>query len=169
MSHIAVIKIARAYDPDALLGPVRGSGDMYAPGGLTFLRRESAPVVIDHDPGKQVGEVHELVVWPFTDQRWVVARVRLDTPPGWIKQGTPASFGSRRLWSYELNGWRVISRALVDEVSIVSASHRPVEACAEVVLLRRSAAAAAPRTGDVVIPANGLIRRPGIGQVLGVR
>jgi hypothetical protein len=36
----------------------------------------------------------------------------------------------------ELNGWRIVSRALADEVTIVSSSRRPVEPCAEVTLYR---------------------------------
>ena len=165
MSLDACIKVCRAYDTNALLGPVRGTGDMYDLGGLTFLKRESVPVVVDHDEGKPVGEVHELVAWNFTDGRWIVARARLDAPPGWIRRGTPASFSSRPLQTSEINGWRIITRALIDEITIVSSTHRAVEPSAAVVLLKGTTSTSS--VGEVSY--GGTIIRRNIGHVLGVR
>ena len=61
-----------------ILGPIRGTGAMFHRSGLSTLSRETLPVVIDHDHALVVGEVIEFVVWPFTDQRWIVARARLE-------------------------------------------------------------------------------------------
>ena len=50
MSCDACLKLVRVDDPDTILGPVRGSGDLFQPSGMTFQYRTSAPVLIDHDP-----------------------------------------------------------------------------------------------------------------------
>ena len=67
-------------------------------------------------------------------------------------------------------GWRRYNGGLVTEVSILSASVRPVEGRARVVLLQRSTATSAlPADGEVIhLPTRCHLRRPG-GQVLGVR
>ena len=90
---------------------------MFDLSGLNFLTRETIPVVIDHNPELVVGEVSEFVSWDWTDQRWLVARARLDRAPSWVRRGTKASFSYRVLRSYEVNNWTVVSHSLVDEVS----------------------------------------------------
>ena len=109
--------------------------------------------------------------WPFNDGRWIVGRARIDAPPSWLRRGTPASLGSRPLQTSELNGWKIIARALVDEISIVSASHRALEPCAEVALYRQ---AKEPKptvqpAGEVIYTPPGAILRRSVGQIIGVR
>ena len=174
MTYDACSKVCRAYDTDALRGPVRGSGEVYLPAGLTFLPSQSTvPVVIDRDHAKQVGEVFDLCTWEWTDQRWIITRARIDRPPAWLRYGTRASISTRRLRTYEINDWTVISRALVDEVTIVGPGFRPVEPCAEVVLYRQAKErkpqpTAQPAGRVVYTPPGGVLRRPS-GRVLGVR
>ena len=69
VTYDCCIKVCRAYDTDALLGPVRGSGEMYERAGLMFLPSQTTvPVILDHDHARQVGEVFELATWEWTDQ-----------------------------------------------------------------------------------------------------
>ena len=99
-------------------------------------------------------------------------RHRCDPPPAAPErrvvsgeQRCSPDISTRRLHSYGINDWTVISRALVDEVTIVSASHRPVEPCAEVVLYRQAKEPdAVPRASKVFGPQ----KRPG-GSAQGVR
>ena len=73
MSHDACIKLCRAYDTDALLGPVRGTGDMFdVVLGMTFLQRDIGSG--RHRPrfrsGRRRRSLRVRLVWPFTDGRW---------------------------------------------------------------------------------------------------
>jgi hypothetical protein len=155
---------------------------MYDPSGLTFLpNKQSVPLVVDHDLDRQVGVVHALGRWEWTDGPWIVARCSIAEPPPWLKRGTRASFGSRRLHAYEFNGWEHVRRALVDEVTIVGPGFQPVEPCAEVVLLEPASGANGsstvgrlfdrhPAVGEIIHhPPGTLVRRENIGQVLGIR
>ena len=110
----------------------------------------------------------ELDVWPDTDGDWLVARCDVTDPPGWLRLGTKASFEFVATHRWEYGGWECIRRALVTEVSILTSSTQRCELRAQVVVLERSEMKHEP--GDVVFYGNGqVIRRPGIGQVLGVR
>lgn len=98
------------------------------------------------------------------------ARTTLSNPPPWLRKGTRASFGSYPVHRGQL-GWT--TNSYLREVSVLSSAHEPVESRAHVALLERTAAPAkradrAP-AGEEVIYGGQMIRRPGIGQVLGVR
>ena len=108
-------------------------------------------------------------MWPWVDQRWIVARCTVTDPPGWLKKGTKASFSYRVLRSYEFNDWEIVSRALVDDVSIVSSSHKPIEPCTEVLLYRRANEPKPHRSEEIILDAGTLLVRPGIGSVIAVR
>ena len=170
MSYDLVVKFARAYDPGALLGPVRGSGTMYEPAGLTFRpSQQHVPVVVDHDIERQLGVAVELGTLPWTDTKWLIARCKLDAPaPSWIKQWTTkASFSYRPLRSYEINGWTIVARALLDEITIVR-EHEAVEPCAEV-LLYRASKESKPAPALPHVDAPGVLYRPNIGYVTAIR
>ncbi len=154
-THVALIKICRAYDSRLIGGPVRGDATMFSE--LRFLpSKSSVPVVINHDVDREVGRVHEIFVmeWPEGSEmrRWNVARCSLIDPlPGWLRRGTGASFSHRRLHTHSLNGWDHVTSAFVDEVTLVGPDFEPVEPLAEVLLLRRDAPGA--RSGTLVRPA----------------
>lgn len=139
-THTACIKFARAFDPQRIIdGPPQGEPTMFDRAGLTFLPgTRTIPLVVDHDLERQIGEVHEIVRWGWTDGEWLVARCSISDPmPPWLKKGTRASFSSRKLHSHDLHGWTHVTRALMEEVSVLL-SQRPVEQCAEVLLLEHS-------------------------------
>ncbi len=79
-----------------------------------------------------------------------------------------ASFSYRVLRAYEFNGWEIVSRALVEEVTILSPSRKPVEPSTEVLLLERAPAATTPPVSEVSYGDGSVIRR-NVGQVLGIR
>ena len=168
----ACLKLVRVDDPDTILGPVRGSGDLFRPSGMTISEPDIGSVLVDHDPNQQIGEVFALEPWAFPDGgRWVVGRCRIDAPPSWLRRGTPASLGSRPLQTSEMNGWTIIGRPLVDEISIVSASHCALEPCAEVALYRQAKEpkpTVQPAGEMIYTPLDAILRRPS-GQILGVR
>jgi len=170
VSYRACIKVARGFDPALVVGPVRGDGTMYS--GLQFLPgRTSVPLVVNHDLAKRVGTVHELVRLDLSDGWWVVARGTVDAPPEWLRRDTGASFCSRKLRAYEINGWTHVSHALVDEVTTVGPGFRAVDPYAKVMFLdrvdeaspevTRRATRAAPTTGGQVIhhPPGAMLRR----------
>ena len=96
------------------------------------------PLLVDHDPEQEIGRVHQLVEWNDLDGPWLVARANVTDPPGWLKRGTKASFGFKapRCSSFVPD---YIYGGYVTEVTVCSASHKPKEPLAEVVVLERAA------------------------------
>ena len=103
---------------------------------------------------------------PFTDGKWIVARGVINgDPPSWLRQyHTKASLGFWDVHSTpHINGSTRITRAIVEEISLLR-DLTPAEPLAEVTLLRRT-----KEPEPVVFYGGELIRRPNVGQVLGVR
>ena len=134
------------------------------------------PLLVNHDPDRRIGTVHELARMGWTDGPWVVARATVDDAPAWLRTQRKASFGfiphSTRTYS---NG-DLIAGALVREVTVLSPGRKPAEPCADVPLLRQVSPAAegvasslAAAGENIVNPTGAVLRRPGIGQVLGIR
>jgi hypothetical protein len=118
------------------------------------------------------------VEWDDLGGPWLVARAYVTDRPSWLKRGTKASFGFKAPGrSSFIDGW--VYNGYVTEVTVCSPSHEPKEPLAEVVLLERTSPAARPTRSTAagsdrlaageVFYGGGLIRRPSIGRVLGVR
>jgi hypothetical protein len=184
VSHTALIKVGQLVTLSVLLDPgsVRAGRELYQRGGLQLL--QGAPLLVDHEDGRKVGSVDELLEFPDTDGDWLVARCTVTEPPEWLRQGTTkASVGLASLSRQKVGAWERVLRGLVSEVSILSPSVQPREPRARVVLLRETPAQAPERTIDTTVDTEaivaqaradqrhpaGLLIRPGIGQVLGVR
>jgi hypothetical protein len=136
----------------------------------------TVPLLVDHDDQHQIGYVRELVRIEDTTGPWIFGRAVVTSPPAWLKRGTPASLGSKILSRSSFHH-DVVRDAIVDEISILSAAKQPAEPLAQVTLLERVDPASSPavrpsspgRAAGEVIYGGQLIRRPNIGQVLGVR
>ena len=168
MSHTISIKLAPVLTAERWDDPkwMRPGRAFYWPGSLALIPRQPTPIVIDHDMNRVIGTVTELVTMPFTDGRWIVARGVLDgDPPSWLRQyHTKASLGFWDVHSMpHINGSTRITRSIVEEISLLR-DLTPAEPLAEVTLLRR-----AKEPEPVVFYGGALIRRPNLGQVLGVR
>jgi hypothetical protein len=165
MRHSALVKIALLVGADDLLNldSVRAGRTLYRSGSLRL--QQEAPLVVDHE--RRIGVVQELVKLtdPETLRQWMFARCAVEEPPPWLRSGTPASFSFVRLQpDQEIGSWHCVQRALVTEVTVCSAAYKPVDSSAKVALLQRVEPAA-----EVIIHGGGLIRRPGIGRVVGIR
>jgi hypothetical protein len=137
--------------------------------------------LVDHDRGHEVGAVIELVEFPDVDGNWLAARCKVDAPPTWLEQGkTKASFSYAVAQSQRIGDWTRVLRGVLNEVSLLAPGVAPAESRAKVVLLREapggsmSVPAAGlssdrPAVGEEIIYGGGLLRRPGIGRVTGVR
>jgi hypothetical protein len=171
----AVIQLGRIFD-----------GETEIPKGLLRYGRSgmklapwlpSIPLVIDHREGARIGRVDSLEVFREVDGDWLCARVELyKDVPAWVRKGTPASFKCVLLHeSSFVDGW--VHGGIVNEVSLLE-REKPAEPGARVVLIyepeskpessRRREAPGQHR--DELVPARPqILRRPGIGQVIGVR
>lgn len=173
MSYSALIKIGRLVTADLVNSEPRADISLYQRGALK-LNGGAPPVLVDHDYDRPIGQVLGLFEAPDTDGHWLWARCRIDQPPDWLKKGTKASIGYKALFRGGMGEWSWIHRGLLTEVSILSPGVQPAEPLAHVALLERAASPAAgtdrPVVGDTVIyHPPGVLRRPGIGRVIGVR
>jgi hypothetical protein len=146
MSRIALVRLGPTVSFE-LIDSNQTKRTLYDSTGIRPVPGKVAPVVIDHDMDRRVGEVLELVTmddvepWPVC-ARWLCARVRLsDDAPAWLKRGTPASISYYTMFESEINGWPIIREGLLNEVTLCSATHKPVEPLAKVILLRDEPAA----------------------------
>jgi hypothetical protein len=196
VSCTAFLKFGRLYDPALVAGKEGEGRTLYDRKSMLTLERE-IPVVVDHDLDQRIGVVRWIDELPDTDGSWYAALTEITHPPPWLKRGTRVSFCSRPFQRSEYNGWQIVRRAILEELSVLSPGVRPVEPCAQVLRLERSNGA--PRSsssrlapGAVVLhnysdaeveamiaaadrrraqPGRGpdvLVRR-NVGQVLGVR
>ena len=106
---------------------------------------------------------------------WMVARATVDEAPGWLRTRTKASFGFIAHNTRTYSEGDLIAGALVREITVLSPDRKPAEPCAEVLLLRQ-VSPATEATSDLAVagenlrnPTGAVLRRPGIGQVLGIR
>jgi hypothetical protein len=164
LTHTALIKVAPLVTPDAFHDPasVPAGRTLYQRGGLELMPR--APLVIDHDCGREIGQVRQLAEFRDTDGLWLAAHCTVANPPEWLKVGTRASFSFGLLSDQRVGDWRRVLRALVSEVSVLSPGIEPAEPRAKVMLLERHEPA-----GGIHVKHGQRIVRHGIGKVLAVR
>lgn len=183
MTYDVAIAFARLYAPDVAAGPVRGGGTLYR--DLRFLPDVAdVPILLNHDSDREVGRIHSLMPMDWTSGRWLVGLGEVDEAAlAYVRRDAPASFSWISGSSYDLDGWTVVSRGIVREVTVVGPGFDPVD-CGARVLSVRAAQPPAARTAPAGtthrdLPAEmlawaaaaptGVVRRPGIGRVLGVR
>ena len=181
MTYEANIKIAPIFTCERFNTPAWTRPGRWLYERLDFLPgRETAQLLVDHDPDREVGVVNHLWRWDWTDGPWVVANVTVTDPPCWLKRGTRASFAfgvvQRRHLDIAGTQAEVIARGLVREVSLLSPGTDPAEPRAEVLGLRQVARAESVPTparsepaGEVFYGGGSVIRRPAGGHIIGVR
>jgi hypothetical protein len=132
MSRRCVVRLGRIYAgecadqiPPGLL--------RYSSGGMKLMHK-TVPLLEDHEEGKRIGTVDQLITFDDVDGLWLAARAELYPDAGaWVKRGTPASF-----YSIVLNESSFVDRWIVGGyVAEVSLLHRerPAEPGARVTLL----------------------------------
>jgi hypothetical protein len=137
---------------------------------------DPVPVLVNHDDDRPIGVVRHLFNFVDTDGDWLCAACTVTSPPSWLKRGTAASICTQITMRSEEN--RVV-RGYVPEVPVLSPGVRPAEPRAMVMSCKPSpekttrsspASTRLPSARDVgeVFYGGGVIRRPGIGQVLAV-
>ena len=160
-----MIRFAPVYRGDLVLDPVlrREGRTLYGAGAFVTIPDKEIPLLVDHDPDRQIGTVRELFKYENVDGRWHAALVDITDPPPWLARRTPVSFSFIALSRSHLDGCKTVTRALVREVSIVSSALQPLEPGARVLTLDRT------DTGPVgEVPADGqLLIRPRIGAITG--
>jgi hypothetical protein len=132
----AFIRFARVYNSNLLDGPPRFTGTLYARGSLRFKPADlDIPLVVDHDINQEIGRVRKIDEIKDVDGRWYVALATVTRRPAWLRRHTGASFEAKPLATMEVNGWRIVQRALVTEVTVTSPTHEPRDVGAKVLLL----------------------------------
>ncbi len=168
MTETALIAFARCYDSDLVAGPVKHSGSLYARDGLRWLPAASdVPLVVDHDPSREIGRVTSISVIHGFGGRWWAALATVTKKPYWLKRGTGASFEFIALHRMELNGWDFVRSAIVREVTVTSPSHEPRDPGAKVLTIGPSREKPAAE-GVMFHERPGTIIRRNVGQVLAV-
>jgi hypothetical protein len=180
----AVVRLGKIYSGERTEDIPKGLLRYGRPGssGMKLWPIGTVPVLIDHDEGKRIGTVSDLQVYDYIDGNWLVARCELyPDAPGWIRRRTPASFYSMCLEeSSFVDG--LVYGAYVREVSLLQ-REKPAEPGARVELLYTPEPKPVPRASRAAKPVTderlaayveqrskeGILVRPAIGQVLGVR
>lgn len=167
MTYRALIKLGAVTTLDRINSDVwKGSGrTMFDAGSLTLMPGQTpVPVLVNHDQDRVVGTVDTLIRWEDADGPWVAAIATIHHRPVWLEKGARASFGYKNgSTNDDFFGHEVVHRGYVTEVSVLI-GRTPAEPCAQVLTLRPAEVA---REEITLKPT--LIRRPNIGQVLGVR
>ena len=176
LSSTAIIKLAPVITAATWRNPEweRPGRDVYWSGSLVLLPRREVPLLVDHDDDRQVGVVRELSVLDWVDTKWIVAHVTINDPPGWLRNGTAASFERYDLHAPPMGeGSKRVAHAFVTEVSVALALGRACGAARSGGVDRPAAspaAATATAAGEVIQPVRAQrIVRHNIGQVIRVR
>jgi excisionase family DNA binding protein len=108
----------------------------YQRGSMKFYpSRPTVPLVVDHDPHRQIGTVEEIVELDDINGPWLAARCVLDDPvPTWLRKGAGASWSYRPLRKRQLGDGEHVLYALLEEVTVTQ-RQEPREPAAQVVLL----------------------------------
>lgn len=173
MNYTTLIRFAPLVTLERLNDPLwrRPGRTAFDHGALSFFPgKTSVPLLVNHDPEREIGVVRELTRFMDTDGPWLAALCTVTDKPEWLKRGTRASFGYKcgRTSTFDRD---VLRKGWVTEVSVLTAGHEPLEPGARVLTLREDANPILPvaPAGATVIAGNGqIIRRP-VGQVLAVR
>ena len=181
MTWETVVRFVPAYDTRHLVGDVvNAPALLVTPDAVNRMRSdEPTPVVIDHDEQRVVGHVKNLYVWDDCDygtrvRKWHFAACELDEKPDWLKRGTGVSWSYHPLHEYAANkGTQVMTSCLIREVSLLSPAETPKEPLARVAYVKETPGiqrhTEEPQAGEVVFGHGELLRRPGIGTLLGIR
>lgn len=178
MSYTSLFRFGPAATPNTILGDARRGGRVLYD-QLSLCPGGEWPVLIDHNDAQPIGRVREIFRMEDTQpfELWHAALCDIDDPPpSWLKVGNPVSFAFSTLHRWEHNGWQIIRRGLVNEVSILSPGVAPAESLARVCTLSRqsqdSPLAVGPRNppkaaagGELIV--GGIIRR-NCGRVIAV-
>jgi hypothetical protein len=159
----AFIRFGRVYNSDLLDGPPRFNGTLFARGALRFKPADvDIPLLCDHDTGQEIGRVRKIDEIKDVDGRWYVALATVTEKPPWLKRGTGASFEYKPLASMELNGWKLIQRALVTEVTVTSPTHQCLDEGAKVLLLSEMKEKPKPVGARKPVPQPVVYRQPSV-------
>lgn len=172
----AVVRLGRIYagEPEIPEGLLR-----YGRGGMRLAPwLASVPVLVDHHEGKRVGTVTDFATFDFSDGDWLCARTEIYPDVDWVKKGVPASFKCALLNQSSFVD-NYVYGGICTEVSLLR-DEKPAEPGARVVLLYEPEPVRAQRQQpDEPDPKQvryieerrkqGILVRPNIGQVLGVR
>jgi hypothetical protein len=142
VSRLALIRLG----PCATVGLINSGVErrlLYDSTGIRRFPHRRTNVVVDHNKARPVGEVLDLFEMDDTvpagvrDARWLVARCRIDDDaPAWLKRGTGASISFCKGFESTVGGWPIIRSGWLNEVTVCSPAHKPVEPLAQVMLLR---------------------------------
>ena len=179
MSHTAMIRFAPVEPKDAVdrmnAGTLNLDRQWYWRGAFSFLPAEtSVPLVVNHDMTQEIGTVRSLFPYQDTDGEWVAALCDVPDPPVWLKRDTPASIQVHRSPAARVPRPKDRRSRPHPRGSVLSPGVEPADPGAKVLTLHREVPKPKREPGlnpgDQVIYGNGqIIRRPAIGQVLGVR
>jgi hypothetical protein len=198
VTHRALILFAPLTTLERVNDPhwVNRGRTMYDPGALRFLPpKASAPLLIDHDTERQIGFVSELTRVDWTSGPWLAGLATITDAPGWLKQGTRASFEYKPIQRTDWRGCDILRHGFVTEISVLSPSVKPAEPLAQVLTFGplnvppKAATSAVGRVAHARPAADdveaqvarqlaqawqseappGIIRRPGVGRVLAIR
>jgi len=152
----ALIQFARVYNSELLDGPPRFTGTLFHRGSLSFLPVESEiPLVVDHDYSQEIGRVTSIFEMRQPEGRWYVAAATVTDKPAWLRSGTGASMQHKDLSAHEMNGWRLVWRSLVREITVCSPRHEPRDAGAQVLTIDPTPKAATPAPEPAGTPYHG--------------
>jgi hypothetical protein len=157
--------------------PISGVTHEYFERSIFALERkqpERVKVLLDHDERREVGQLAQLTV----NRGWLEGVFYLDETRSWsgvaedrLKLGTPVSiaYTSQASSDWKGDGLRRMLVGELHELSIVK--HGAIPGAEIIMTIPRRSKPKAPQRQAVgeVIYGGPLIRRPGIGQVLGVR
>jgi hypothetical protein len=166
----ALVRLGRCYAGERS-GEIPEGLLRYGRGGMKLAPwLDTIPLLIDHEEGKRIGRVDELIAFDDIDGFWLTARAELyPDVPAWVQKGTPASFKCALLnESTFVDGW--VYGGLVEEVSLLQ-REKPAEPRAGITLLYEPAPTSM-RSGrgsqEIVHPRGTILRRP-TGKILGIR
>ena len=156
MTHEGLIAFAPETSAERLNDERRNGRTLYDTSQIRMLPTKPTPLLIDHDEGRPLGKVTQLLRLRDLDGWWLTAVAELEEVPSWLRRGTPASFAFHPLQMSSF-GDNVVRSALVTEVSVLSALD-PYEPLAKVLYVKPIRAKPAAR--EEVSYGNGqLIRR----------
>ncbi len=150
MSKIALIRFGPVAIPEMLDRIPAGD-----PERRLFDRCRLSPgarLLVDHDHDHPIGYIRELTRSDCADGLWHSALVHLDSPPEWLKRGTPVSVAGNTIARGHLFGREITRDMLVKEISLVSADFLPAEPLAKVLTLRDVEVEPAPAPRPATAP-----------------
>ena len=182
MTWTATVKFAPLLSVERVSDPEWQDADRTMVTEQTFRfphKKTSVPLLLDHDPDCEIGLVRSWFRLKWLDGEWLAANAELHAPPlPLLERGARVSYGfkplSRRAPVIGGPEGQVLSDAILTEIT-VCALQTPLEPLAEVLSVRErepEPIAHRAKAEEEITHGYGhgqLLRRPNIGQVLGVR